>query len=43
MRKMGAPSLAALVTMAARLGLREADIGVTFPDSSDASVRGEHC
>jgi FixJ family two-component response regulator len=32
MRKMGAPSLAALVTMAARLGLREADIGVTLPD-----------
>ena len=28
MRKMGAASLAALVTMAARLGLREADIGV---------------
>ena len=28
MRKMSAPSLAALVTMAARLGLREADIGV---------------
>src|SRR5499433_2116276 len=38
MRKMGAPSLAALVTMAARLGLREADIGVTSPE---ASVREE--
>jgi FixJ family two-component response regulator len=39
MRKMGAPSLAALVTMAARLGLREADIGVRSPDRPDASVR----
>lgn len=36
MRKMGAPSLAALVTMAARLGLREADIGVMSQDTSDA-------
>jgi FixJ family two-component response regulator len=41
MRKMGAPSLAALVTMAARLGLREADIGVMSPDSPGASVRDE--
>ena len=40
MRKMGAPSLAALVTMAARLGLREADIGVASSDSPDA-VRDE--
>jgi len=40
MRKMGAHSLAALVTMAARLGLREADIGVVSSDSLDA-VRGE--
>jgi FixJ family two-component response regulator len=41
MRKMGAPSLAALVTMAARLGLREADIGLISPDSPHASVREE--
>jgi FixJ family two-component response regulator len=39
MRKMGAPSLAALVTMAARLGLREADIGVIPPDAPHAAVR----
>jgi FixJ family two-component response regulator len=39
MRKMSAPSLAALVTMAARLGLRKADIGVMSPDSPGASVR----
>jgi FixJ family two-component response regulator len=41
MRKMGAPSLAALVTMAARLGLREADIGVIPPDAPHAAVREE--
>jgi FixJ family two-component response regulator len=41
MRKMGAPSLAALVTMAARLGLRKADIGVMSPDAPAASVRDE--
>jgi FixJ family two-component response regulator len=41
MRKMGAPSLAALVTMAARLGLREADIGVASSDAARASVRDE--
>jgi FixJ family two-component response regulator len=41
MRKMGAPSLAALVTMAARLGLREADIGLISPDSPQASLREE--
>ena len=41
MRKMGAPSLAALVTMAARLGLREADIGVASSDSSEVPVRDE--
>jgi FixJ family two-component response regulator len=39
MRKMGAPSLAALVTMAARLGLREADIGVASPGRPDTSLR----
>jgi FixJ family two-component response regulator len=41
MRKMGAPSLAALVTMAARLGLREADIGMAWPDAAEMSVRDE--
>jgi hypothetical protein len=41
MRKMSAPSLAALVTMAARLGLREADIGMTSRDRPDASLRDE--
>jgi FixJ family two-component response regulator len=41
MRKMGAPSLAALVTMAARLGLREADIGVASSDAAEAPVRVE--
>ena len=41
MRKMGAPSLAALVTMAARLGMREADIGVISPGAPDGSVRDE--
>jgi FixJ family two-component response regulator len=41
MRKMAAPSLAALVTMAARLGLRKADIGVMSPDSAGTSVRDE--
>src|SRR5262249_45880815 len=41
MRKMGAPSLAALVTMAARLGLREADIGVASSGTAEASVRDE--
>jgi FixJ family two-component response regulator len=41
MRKMGAPSLAALVTMAARLGLREADIGVVSSDAADVPVRDE--
>jgi DNA-binding NarL/FixJ family response regulator len=41
MRKMGAPSLAALVTMAARLGLREADIGVASSDSPEVPVRDE--
>jgi FixJ family two-component response regulator len=41
MRKMSAPSLAALVTMAARLGLREADIGVRSSDRPDASLRDE--
>jgi len=37
MRKMGAPSLAALVTMAARLGMREVDIGVLSPDTLGAA------
>jgi FixJ family two-component response regulator len=37
MRKMGAPSLAALVTMAARLGLREADIGIVSADTPDVA------
>jgi FixJ family two-component response regulator len=37
MRKMGAPSFAALVTMAARLGMREADIGVVQSPQSPAS------
>ena len=41
MRKMGAPSLAALVTMAARLGLREADMGVASSDSLEAAVHDE--
>jgi FixJ family two-component response regulator len=41
MRKMGAPSLAALVTMAAQLGLRKADIGVMSADLLGASVRDE--
>jgi FixJ family two-component response regulator len=41
MRKMSAPSLAALVTMAARLGLRKADIGVMLPDAAGASVRDQ--
>ncbi len=41
MRKMGAPSLAALVTMAARLGLREADLGVAASDSPQSAVRDE--
>ena len=35
MRKMGAPSFAALVTMAARLGMREADIGVMTPGTPE--------
>jgi hypothetical protein len=33
--------LAALVTMAARLGLREADIGVVSSDSPEVPVRDE--
>jgi FixJ family two-component response regulator len=41
MRKMGAASLAALVTMAARLGLQEADIGVASHLVPDASVSGQ--
>jgi FixJ family two-component response regulator len=41
MRKMGAPSLAALVTMAARLGLPEADIGPMSPGASETSVPDE--
>jgi FixJ family two-component response regulator len=41
MRKMGAPSLAALVTMAALLGLQKADIGVMSADLPGASVRDE--
>jgi len=41
MRKMGAPSLAALVTMAARLGLRRADMGVMSAHASGASVGAE--
>jgi FixJ family two-component response regulator len=39
MRKMGAPSLAALVTMAATLGLRKADIGVASSDAAEMPVR----
>jgi len=35
MRKMGAPSLAALVTMAASLGLRKADIGLPEASAGD--------
>jgi FixJ family two-component response regulator len=41
MRKMVAPSLAALVTMAAGLGLRKADIGVTPPDTPEVAVHRE--
>jgi len=41
MRKMGAPSLAALVTMAARLGLREADIGIAPSKSPQRLVNDE--
>jgi len=41
MRKMGAPSLAALVTMAARLGLRRADMGVMSAHAPGASVGAE--
>ena len=41
MRKMGAPSLAALVTMAARLGLRKADMGVMSAHPAGASVGAE--
>jgi FixJ family two-component response regulator len=41
MRKMGAPSLAALVTMAARLGLRKADIGVAPAQPLEAPVQLE--
>ena len=41
MRKMEAPSLAALVTMAARLGLREADIGAASSNAAGAPVRDE--
>jgi FixJ family two-component response regulator len=41
MRKMGAPSLAALVTMAASLGLRKADIGVTSPNWPEVVVRDD--
>ena len=41
MRKMGAESFAALVTMAARLGLREADIGGVPSSSPQSSTRDE--
>ena len=41
MRKMGAASFAALVTMAVRLGLREADVGVLSSGSPDESLQYE--
>jgi FixJ family two-component response regulator len=41
-RKMGAPSFAALVTMAARLGLREADIGVVPSSAPQSPARDEN-
>ena len=40
MRKMAAPSLAALVTMAARLG---AEIGVAPSDTPETPAREEDC
>jgi FixJ family two-component response regulator len=42
MRKMGAPSFAALVTMAARLGMREADIGVVPSRSPQSPASGDN-